>query len=282
MATTELRQELRDALASLQTKIHADGSKALEAQRTQAHLAELSAMRSLLALCLLALSGEAVQDDGLFMSQGHIRDCQDTVSLAARELSIMRQHAENALANPLPAVKHPSVQPALKAAVDAENKAVSETEVAERQHSDMLQQGLKTCCRELCDLLCNTLARAATTSSWEATQRLGADAAENSKRIVSAWLEWYSKVEPSKPRPGLVALPSQVTLVCVQDPALGLYVRALRECMHLRRQQARLVSVLRRLESAAQVGDACEVLRAKIVLPAECANAPTAAPPFGV
>jgi hypothetical protein len=279
MAATDLRQELRNALASLQTKIHADGSKALEAQRTQAHLAELSSMRSLLGLCLLALSGEIIREDGMFMSQGHIRDCQDTVALAARELGLMRQQAESALVNPSPAVRHPSVQPALKAAVDAENKAVSDTEAAERRHSDMLQQGIETCCRELCDVLCHTLARAASTSSWEATQRMGAEAAEKSKRLVSSWLEWYSEVEPSKPRPGLVELPSQVTLLCLQDPVLGEYVRSLRECMHLRRQQARLVSVLRRLESAVQVGDACEVLRAKIVLPTEGEGA--AAPLFG-
>ena len=270
MESAGLRQHLRDALASLQTRIQADGSKSLEAHRTQAHLAELSAVRSLLGLCLQALSGEIIQGrDGLFMSLGHIRDCHDATSTAARELSLMRQNAEMDLAKPSVAVSRPVVQLALQAVVDDENRSLAETEMVEKTHTDLLQQSVQTCSRELCDVLCSTLGRASDATSWEAASALGAAASLACKRLVAAWLTWFIAIEPVKGRPSRCALPAHVTLLCIQNCEVGAYVRILRECMHLRRQQARLVSVLRRPAGAVQVADACQVLRSQIVLPSD-------------
>ena len=103
-----------------------------------------------------------------------------------------------------------------------------------------------------------------TTEERERMARAGASRAMN---ITTCWLRWYINFEPRKACPRPLEIPHETTIVCMQNKAVGKYVSLLRRSMHLRRQQARIVSAMRRLAAAAKVCDACVVLRDKIAYP---------------
>jgi len=277
---SDLRQALRHTLSALQSQILVDSSRAVESHRARAHMAEMSSIRALLSLCMEALTGRQLAEDEDFIQPGAIRDSQDAASFAARELRLLREDAEAQVA--LPRAPPPKdAEAVLEAVLRAETDATSETERTERLHADMLETALGTCSREMCDTLCSALAEAAPRGTCTARRReIGAAATEKIQGIVQRWLEWFVRHEPSKQPPRAMVLPAEVTLLCVQDSEIGEYVRLLRRCMHLRRQHARLVSIMRRLGSAAKVCDACMVLRAKIVLPTQLQTSSSGAAAF--
>ena len=261
---SDLRHELRQALTALQTEITADSSRSLNAHRTRAHLSELSSVRSLLALCLEALTGDELEVDADFMTVGQVKDSQDAASFGARELRILREEVEAQLAAPpnLPRSSRDMLQAVLK----AEESATQATEINEKRHSETMEKALGVCARDLCSVLCEALERAAPPGTpYEERRRIAQRAETQARDIVAYWLQWFVAAEARQDQPRPVLLPTDMTFLCLHDNDVAEYVRLLRRCMHLRRQHARTVAVLRRLGAAAGVCDICALLRAKIV-----------------
>ena len=272
-----LRQELRATLSVLQTQIHADSQQGVEMHRAQAHLAELSGVRALLTLCLRALTGEKLLPDDSFLSHGAAMDRHDATSFAARELFLLREDVEQQLDElKLKADLElgGATEQTLRAVLEAESHATQVTESNERQHATMMIQATCTCSREMCELLCMALAAAAPPGTGTAQRR--AIAAQGTVAIqdtVARWLRWFARAEPEKTKPVAVLLPPLMTALNCGDEDASAYIRLIRQCMHLRRQHARLLGALQRIACAVRVGDACALLEAKIVLPPGGSNA---------
>jgi hypothetical protein len=259
-----LRHELRQALTALQTEILADSSRTLDTHRARAHLAELSSVRALLALCLEALTGETLEADGDFMTTGQVKDCQDAASLGARELRILREEVESQLAR-APNLPR-ECREMLQAVLTSEQSATLALEAAVKTHAETMERALGVCSREMCDVLCRALERAAPTgTTYEQRHGIARAAERQVCDIVGCWLHWFVASEPRKGQALAVHLPPEMTLLCLQDGGVAEYLRLLRRCMHLRRQHARMVAVMRRLAAAVGVCDVCTLLRAKIV-----------------
>lgn len=262
----DLRQALRQSLSALHAQILSDGTQSVRMHQDRAHQAEISCVRILLSSCLEALTGEVMPQDAAFMTPGSIKDSQDVASCAARELHALREEVDGELLDvgDLPRDSRAVIQATL-----AEETAVTEElELLEKTHADTLERTLSICSSELCNLLCSSLLEAApchlTTEERERIARAGAGRAMD---IATCWLEWYTHFEPQKMQPHPLEIPHEATIACMQNKAVGKYVSALRRCMHLRRQQARIVSAMRRLAAAAKVCDACVILRDKITFP---------------
>lgn len=262
----DLRQALRQSLSALHAQILTDGIQSIRMHLDRAHQAEISCVRILLSSCLEALTGEVLPREAAFMSPGSIKDSQDVASCAARELHALREEVESDLLNvdDLPRESRAVIQSTLA----EETTVTDELEEIEKAHADTLERTLSICSSELCDLLCTSLLEAApsqhTTEERERMARAGASRAMN---ITTCWLRWYINFEPRKACPRPLEIPHETTIVCMQNKAVGKYVSLLRRSMHLRRQQARIVSAMRRLAAAAKVCDACVVLRDKIAYP---------------
>uniref|UniRef100_A0A6C0C0Y9 Uncharacterized protein n=1 Tax=viral metagenome TaxID=1070528 RepID=A0A6C0C0Y9_9ZZZZ len=265
-----LRQALRQSLSALHAQILTDGSQHMRMHRDRAHYAEISCVRILLSTCLAALTGEVPPPDAAFMTPGSIKDSQDVVSCAARELHALREEVDEELLHTdnLPRYSRAIIQVTL-----AEETAVTEDlEKIENRHADVLERTLSICSAEMCNVLCTSLLDAApchlTTEQREHIARSGAAQITS---IAACWLAWYTKFEPEKRPPRPLDIPQEATIVCMQNKAVGKYVNALRRCMHLRRQQARIVSIMRRLAAASRVCDTCVFLRDKISYPSSSA-----------
>ena len=264
-----LRQELRDKLAALQSLIRADGSQGIELHRAQTRLAELSAMRHLVLTSLWALKGDAGFSNGDgFLDVGSIRDCQDAVSIAGRELQIQKDEADAALKKFEGARFDNASMEFLQKISEAEDQATRTTEQNEADYCNQMQQGLAVCARDICEVLCASLLQAAP-SGTSTAQRLSIanDASERISKAASSWLAWFRATEPQRPQPAHLTLPSATAHICMQVPGLGAYVQALRHHMRLRRQQARMLGIMRRISSAVQISDAGTVMRSRIVFP---------------
>jgi hypothetical protein len=247
-----LRQELRRALGSMEVALHTDSAPALQAHRANASAAELSCVRQLLALCADAFTGDAILDDDCrFRSIGAIRDAQDAASFAARELMVLREAAEQDASPPAP----------LAALVLAEDRATRIVQQREEAHAALMSAALETCAMELCDLVCRALQAA---EGHADKAQLGRLAQARALRIVQHWLLWFDNANARAPRPEPVRVPDDLVRAAAHDARLAQQLRDFRRCMHLRRQQARLLHVMRRLAAAARAADACALLRARI------------------
>lgn len=261
---SDLRHELRQALTALQTEITADSSRSLNAHRARAHLAELSSVRSLLTLCLEALTGEKLEVDADFMTVGQVKDSQDAASFGARELRILREEVESRLAT-TPQLPRSSRE-MLQSVLESEQNATLTTERNEKRRSENIEKALGVCVRDMCNVLCEALERAAPPgTAYEERRRIAQTAEAQVRDIVAYWLQWFVAADSRPEHPQIVHLPPEMTLMCLQDNGVAEYVRLLRRCMHLRRQHARTVATMRRLGAAAGVCDICAILRAKIV-----------------
>lgn len=260
----DLRQALRQSLSVLHAQISSDGSHAMRMHQLRAQQAEMSSIRFLLSTCLEALNGQALPHDCLFSSPGFIKDSQDVASCDARELHALREEVETELLDvaALPRESRNIIQ----ATLSAETAVTQELEEIETKHADVLEQTLSICSSELCTSLCNFLVDAAapqlTTEDREKIAEIGVGHVID---IVRCWLVWYTSFEPNKQYPQPLDIPHVVTIECMQNKVVGKYVSALRRSMHLRRQQARIVSSMRRLAAAAKVCDVCMMLRDKVI-----------------
>lgn len=258
-------------LSCLQAQIQADGSDTLAARRSQAHLAEMSSLRALVAFALLALTGERTESDGRFYSAGQIRDCRDAASLAARDLKIQRETLEAQLrAARLPthcACLDSASGRTLNAVVEAESDCTRILSQEEERHSTVLRQGLAVCASDICRLLLDALGGAARPGLWPQERIvIGQEAAARVQAAVAAWLAWYSTAEPGKNPAPPVALPPDLAYQSARDADLAAYVLLMRKCMHLRRQQARLVAMMSRMAAASTVVDMLGALHARIIV----------------
>lgn len=258
-------------LSCLQAQIHADGSDTLAARRSQAHLAEMSSLRALVAFALLALTDERTESDGRFYSAGQIRDCRDAASLAARDLKIQRETLEAQLrAAPLPAncaCSSTAGGKTLNAVVEAESDCTRILSQEEERHSAVLRQGLAVCASDICRLLLDALGGAARPGLPPKDRiAIGHEGAAKVQAATTAWLVWYSTAEPGKNPSPPIALPPDLAYHSARDADLAAYVLLMRKCMHLRRQQARLVAVMSRMTAASIVVDMLGALHARIVV----------------
>lgn len=262
---SELRYALRQTLTTLQTQLCVDGAQSMEANRGRAHKAEISSIFSLLRLSLSALTGECLVREHPLMTCGDIRDCQDIAALGARELHALRQETDAELHSPpvdLPREAREIVQEVLA----SETAITVKVEKDEKEYASLLEKGLETCSSEMCTALCDALAAAAPDGTQpEERERIGREAASRLKRVSARWLAWYVNAETSKKESSPVAVSSAVTIWCMEHAGVAKYVKTLRRCMHLRRQQARVLALMQRLAAAVKVCDACSLLRRKIV-----------------
>ena len=260
---TGLRQELRDILSSLNTQIRAGGSRGLDLHRSSAHVAEISCIRSLVGLSQKALLGASLPDDDAFMQLGQIRDSHDAASLTAREMKLQRDAAEEVLAG-----LAPSPHTALDALLIAESECTHAVDVHEQQHSKKLATGLSTCAKEITDILIGALLEAApknrsTKQRWEIGERANAQI----EKVAESWLLWYQNAESSHAHIPPVSISPLLLAQTLQNPEMSVYVQQMRQCMHLRRQQSRLIGILTRIGAATAVGEIFATLSARIVLP---------------
>lgn len=266
-----LRQELREMLSCLQAQIHADGSSNLAARRSQAHLAEMSALRALVAFALLALTGERTDGDARFLNGGQVRDCRDAASLAARELKTQREALEGELRSaqvPAQCAWQDSASAnVLNRVVEAESECTRAVALEEERHSTLLRQGLAVCASDVCRLLLDALGEAARPGlSRDARIAIGREAALRVREAATGWLAWYATAEPGKSPAPPVQLPADLAYQSAKDGELAAYVLLLRKCMHLRRQQARLVAIMARMAGASTVVDMLGALQARVVV----------------
>ena len=253
---TSLRQELQDILSSLHTKIQVQNGYGLPTKREQVYQAEVSAIRRLLAFCLKALLGDSLTQDENYMGLGSIRDWQDSLSLNARELKLEREQVEADFGTLTRPVLDPVSQNALTQLVVNENQTTHAIEKNEGEHCRLIQHSIGQCCKDMCGHLLKALeqARKGGTSTSE-RRDLAADATKKITDVVSQWLTWYAKAEPQIAAPPTIWLTPEVTMLSMQNVQAGKYIQALRQCMHLRRQQARLIALMQRIAAAVHVGD---------------------------
>ena len=258
----ELRQELRDILSTLHAQIQADGSRGLNLHRSSAHVAEMSCIRALVALAARALTGAELAEDASFMGLGQLRDARDAASLTARDMKLQRDAAEQQLA----ALTAPLL-PGIDALLSDESRCTTAVDGYERRHAQQLAVGLTRCAGEISELLLAALSSAAPRGTCAAERvRIGQEALVRIEGVARAWLQWYLAVEPGRSSVPGIAVPQQVVARTLQDSAAASYVRQLRQCMHLRRQQARLIAILTRIAAASTIGELHAALTARIVL----------------
>lgn len=250
----ELRVALRETLTSLGNELLLDSEQQLSQQLARVERAELGAMRGLLAVALRALTGAELPGDEHFPCASSVHDAHDSAALMARELKQLRQTAEAALtALPL------QVQPVVQELLQLEALDTSRVDELERARAARLQQGGEQCASAVCELVCATL-------QAQDCHARAPNAALRASALVSDWLSWRSGALTCEAVP-VREMTSALSVLTLQDMAAAEYVRVLRRCMRLRRQQARLVCMLQRLAAATRVADTAELLQGKIVFP---------------
>ena len=260
----EVRQELREILSGLQAQIHADGARGLKLHRESACVAEISSIRNLLDLAYRALLGRSLPPDSSFLTLGQLRDCKDAASTTARDMKLQRDAAEARLQEPVCVVP---ADAAVNELIANECACLRAVDAHERQHAQMLVAALTTCAREIGDVVVEALCAAAPKDvATSERRRIAAEAIKKVQTAATSWLSWYQKNESRQaPIPEVHVQASLMTLM-LGDAALSTRVQHIRQCMHLRRQQSRLVAVLARLSAADAVGDVTSALRSRIVL----------------
>ena len=126
----------------------------------------------------------------------------------------------------------------------------------------MLEASLSTCSREMCDELCRALAQASRCyQSAAERESIAARSSDVIRGVTGSWLQWFSTMAPQRQLP----IPVLQAPILGGDPIVSEYAGCVRRCMHLRRQQCRLIAIMRRIAAAARVGEACSMLQEKIV-----------------
>ena len=225
----------------------------------------------LVDFALLALTGERTDGDERFLDAGQVRDCRDAASLAARELKLQREALEIQLRSAqVPAqcaCQSSASAKTLNRVVEAESECTRALTLEEERHSALLRQGLAVCASDICRLLLDALGDAARPGLPTGTRiAIGQEAASRVREAVSGWLAWYSAAEPGKSPAPPVQLPPDLAYQSAKDGELATYVLLLRKCMHLRRQQARLVAIMARMAGASTVADMLGALQARVMV----------------
>jgi len=259
-ATTHLRHELHAILSNLQSEFSQDGSQGVQLRAERVHVAEISAMYLLYQFCREALLGEICQEGShWFLDMGRIRDERDAARLTARDIIDHREQAEAELqAQPRVLLQQ------LQETIGNEEACTNSVQDASERLGAQAERGLLSCAREMTDLLLSALVAANVPYMTAPEQvHLATRTDLRLQDIVRTWLKWHAELLSADQ--GLVPL-NRHAGIDLGDPAIVAVGTCVRRVMHLRRQQARLLCVLARLEAAERVLQLIGALRAKVIL----------------
>ena len=275
--STTLRQELRDMISGLHAHIQEDNRENIEIHRNRCQFSEISCMRLLLVFNQLALmSGNHMSEDENFMDCGQIRDCNDYVQIALKELSNYRKKAELFVEQTrdkifpgdlhMSRVSHSSAE-IFKQVLNQETNCTQQVEAEEKRHATALRKSLATCSETVCKLLVEALESSALETEIEKKKSIGKEAAENISRIIKEWLQWYLINEPKKASTPMIVLPQSIQLLTAADDDAAQFIKAFRKLMHINRQYHRLYGISSRIEACVTVVNVLNSLKARIILP---------------
>lgn len=201
-AAAGIRLELQEILRSLSERIRAESAGSVADVRKRARLAEVGATRSLCSLCARFLTGRRDDTDAAyssFLSPGQIRDVLDSALLDARELKILREEAESALAalsqDRATQQLDKRCQTLLANLVEQETSVFSELQQREAADADAAVQALKTCVADMSGVLLDALCAARDAASDNERRALGEEALAKVEKAAGGWASWFIATE---------------------------------------------------------------------------------------
>ena len=275
--STTLRQELRDMISGLHAHLQEDNSENIEIHHNRCQMAEISVVRLLTTFVHQALLSEnQIDQDSSFMDAGQVRDCNDYVSIAIKDLKNYKKKTEQALEDirsrlfpgDLNMSKiDPSTSDVFKKILHQETSCTQQVEESENKHAATIRKSIGSCSDSLCKILVEALEKSAEENDLENKQKIGKEAAAQNDSIVKEWLDWYVRNEPKTSSTPSIILPHAALLLTSANDDVGQFIKSFRKLMHINRQYARLISLSSRVDACVTVVNLLNSLKARIILP---------------